>query len=73
MIKLTPTRTCLPTRSTAGKIPLFKNYPQSDHKQYIAVLGRIIRLLLAKEETYARDFPLKTTGGATAAKIQKPM
>lgn len=23
--------------------------------------------------TYAKDFPLKTTGGATAAKIQKPM
>jgi hypothetical protein len=25
------------------------------------------------KETYARDFPLKTIGGATAAKMQKPM
>lgn len=28
---------------------------------------------LVRKETYARDFPLKTTGGATAAKTQKRM
>lgn len=31
------------------------------------------RCLEALEETYASDLPLKTTGGATAAKTQKSM
>jgi len=31
------------------------------------------RCLKACEETYASDFPLKTIGGATAAKRQKSM
>lgn len=63
----TPTRTCLLITSTAGSMPLVKKE-----------IHELVRTSLQDQQcsscgTYVRDFPLKIIGGATAAKMQKPM
>ena len=45
----------------------------SPHSNYQKEITRQTSKVKKKTKTYARDFPLKTTGGATAANTQKTM
>ena len=82
MRELTPTNVLPLMTSIAGKIPLLhednnilflsRTMAMQCNYHLMKLMNQLV-LLRRNWKTYARDFPLKTTGGATAAKTVKRM